>query len=241
MLQLTGWIEQRWERSWNNIRFLLTCLSSCVRFHFVVFTRSVVIVWFQSPFPGDDEEEVFDSIVNEEVRYPRFLSTEALSIMRRVGWIDYGFRKDTHTQPFNGPLSGTTRWDGTNTHSHPSWSSDILYQLLPSSTIHRVLLVQFTCLTVLFHNLCPLQVLFGIPLGLEPSASYSIHSFTHLLSSFRNTCQYHPRLFYRSTKIMSSVPNLCLNSSLGNLSFTLMPHIHLTILIPATNHANIAC
>lgn len=39
---------------------------------------------FQSPFPGDDEEEVFDSIVNDEVRYPRFLSTEAIGIMRRV-------------------------------------------------------------------------------------------------------------------------------------------------------------
>lgn len=39
---------------------------------------------FQSPFPGDDEEEVFDSIVNEEVRYPRFLSTESIAIMRRV-------------------------------------------------------------------------------------------------------------------------------------------------------------
>lgn len=38
----------------------------------------------QSPFPGDDEEEVFDSIVNDEVRYPRFLSTEALSIIRKV-------------------------------------------------------------------------------------------------------------------------------------------------------------
>ncbi|NWI76853.1 PKN2 kinase, partial [Dryoscopus gambensis] len=38
----------------------------------------------ESPFPGDDEEEVFDSIVNDEVRYPRFLSTEAISIMRRV-------------------------------------------------------------------------------------------------------------------------------------------------------------
>uniref|UniRef100_A0AAQ4QSH7 protein kinase C n=1 Tax=Gasterosteus aculeatus aculeatus TaxID=481459 RepID=A0AAQ4QSH7_GASAC len=32
----------------------------------------------ESPFPGDDEEEVFDSIVNDEVRYPRFLSTEQL-------------------------------------------------------------------------------------------------------------------------------------------------------------------
>lgn len=42
------------------------------------------ICFFQSPFPGDDEEEVFDSIVNDEVRYPRFLSTEAIGIMRRV-------------------------------------------------------------------------------------------------------------------------------------------------------------
>ncbi|XP_077987173.1 serine/threonine-protein kinase N2-like [Glandiceps talaboti] len=38
----------------------------------------------ESPFPGENEEEMFDSIVNDEVRYPRFLSTEAISIMRRL-------------------------------------------------------------------------------------------------------------------------------------------------------------
>ena len=65
----------------------------------------------ESPFPGDDEEEVtwafdfghlkilwtsllhflsqvFDSIVNDEVRYPRFLSLEAIAIMRRVSLLD---------------------------------------------------------------------------------------------------------------------------------------------------------
>jgi len=41
------------------------------------------------------------------------------------------------------------------THSHPSCSPDILYQLPPATTIHSILFVQFTCLTVLFHNLCP--------------------------------------------------------------------------------------
>ena len=46
--------------------------------------NTVFVCFFQSPFPGDDEEEVFDSIVNDEVRYPRFLSTEAIGIMRRV-------------------------------------------------------------------------------------------------------------------------------------------------------------
>lgn len=44
----------------------------------------IISLLFQSPFPGDDEEEVFDSIVNDEVRYPRFLSLEAIAIMRRV-------------------------------------------------------------------------------------------------------------------------------------------------------------
>lgn len=38
----------------------------------------------QSPFPGDDEEEVFDSIVNDEVRYPRFLSPESVSVVQKV-------------------------------------------------------------------------------------------------------------------------------------------------------------
>ncbi|KAG9329252.1 hypothetical protein JZ751_006386 [Albula glossodonta] len=41
----------------------------------------------ESPFPGDDEEEVFDSIVSDDVRYPRFLSNESIAIMRReVDW-----------------------------------------------------------------------------------------------------------------------------------------------------------
>uniref|UniRef100_A0A8C9R900 protein kinase C n=1 Tax=Scleropages formosus TaxID=113540 RepID=A0A8C9R900_SCLFO len=38
----------------------------------------------ESPFPGDEEEEVFDSIVNDEVRYPQFLSAEATSLMKRL-------------------------------------------------------------------------------------------------------------------------------------------------------------
>lgn len=38
----------------------------------------------ESPFSGDSEEEVFDSIVNHDVLYPRFLSIEAVAIMRRL-------------------------------------------------------------------------------------------------------------------------------------------------------------
>jgi len=34
----------------------------------------------------------------------------------------------------------------------PSWSSSNLYQLLPSTTINSILLVQITCLTILLHK-----------------------------------------------------------------------------------------
>ncbi|KAI0984504.1 hypothetical protein GJ496_008556 [Pomphorhynchus laevis] len=37
-----------------------------------------------SPFPGDNEEKIFDSILNDEVRYPRHLSFEAITLMRRL-------------------------------------------------------------------------------------------------------------------------------------------------------------
>ena len=78
-----------------------------------------------------------------------------------------------------------------------------------------------------------LQVFFGLPLGLSPSTSYSIHFFTQSLSSFCDTCPYHRNLFHCSTAIMTSNPSLSLNSLLGILSCSFTPHIHLTILISA--------
>ena len=50
----------------------------------------------ESPFPGDDEEEVFDSIVNDEVRYPRFLSLESIAIMRRVSSFFLSWKKNPY-------------------------------------------------------------------------------------------------------------------------------------------------
>ena len=66
-------------------------LDKCFIVHFLrlLISKYLGVLIFEmlvgeSPFPGDDEEEVFDSIVNDEVRYPRFLSLEAIAIMRRV-------------------------------------------------------------------------------------------------------------------------------------------------------------
>jgi len=73
-----------------------------------------------------------------------------------------------------------------------------------------------------------LHVLFGLPLGLEPSTSYSIHTF-------RNTCPYHRNLFCCSINIISSIPSLSLNSLFGTHVFHLnithpSDHSHLCLL-----------
>jgi len=67
----------------------------------------------------------------------------------------------THTQLFHGSMDFV--WDNpgepvpeeTFTHLHLSWSSIVPYLLYPSTTIHGILPVQSTCLTVFFHNLSP--------------------------------------------------------------------------------------
>ncbi|XP_040897927.1 serine/threonine-protein kinase N2-like [Toxotes jaculatrix] len=38
----------------------------------------------ESPFPGEDEEEVFDSIVNDDVQYPTSLPPDAVSIIQKL-------------------------------------------------------------------------------------------------------------------------------------------------------------
>ncbi|KAM9744660.1 serine/threonine-protein kinase N2-like isoform 2-T2 [Menidia menidia] len=38
----------------------------------------------ESPFPGEDEEEVFDSIVNDDVQYPTSLPADAVTIIQKL-------------------------------------------------------------------------------------------------------------------------------------------------------------
>jgi len=137
-------------------------------------------------------------------------------------------------QPFYGTFSGTTRVSWYQKKHSPTHYPDhrpifISFFHLPwsiASSLFQLRAWQSFC-TISFH------VLFGLPLGLEPSTSYSIHFFTQSVSSFRSTCPYHRNLFCCSINIISSIPSLSLNSLLGTLSSTLTLHIHLTILISA--------
>jgi len=141
----------------------------------------------------------------------------------------------TQTQPFNGLWSVTT-WVGqyqkkhSPIHTHPDHRTSFinflhLLRSTPSSLFS--LRARQSSLTT------SLRVLFGLSLGLGPSTSYSMHFFTQSSSSFHSTCSYQRSLFCCNTNAISSIPILSLSCLLGNLSFSLMLHIHLTILISA--------
>jgi len=118
---------------------------------------------------------------------------------------------NTQQQPFYGSLSGTTwvSWyqkKRSLTHHpdhHPIFISFFHLPRSIASSLFKLRAWQSFC-TTSFHVLC------GLPLGLEPSMSYSIHFFTQSVSSFRSTCPYHHNLFCCSISIISSIPSLSL-------------------------------
>ena len=90
------------------------------------------------------------------------------------------------TQPFYGPFSGTTRVRRYQKKQSPNYHPDhhpifISFFHLPwsiASSLFKLRAWESFCTT-------SLHVLFGLPLGLEPSTSYAIHFFTQ-----RNCKQY---------------------------------------------------
>jgi len=141
----------------------------------------------------------------------------------------------THTQPFYGSLDfvrdnpGEPVPEETFTHSHSSWSSIIsicflhLLRSMTSSLFNPRALQFFSTISLQF---------FGLPLGLSPSTSYSIHFFTQSLSSFCNTCPHIATCFAVVTRLCHLIL-VSLSTLLGTLSCNFTPHIHLTILVSA--------
>ena len=88
--------------------------------------------------------------------------------------------RHTHTQPFNGLLSRTTRVGRyqkkhSPTHTHPDHRTSFIIflhlQRSMASSLFSLRAWQSSWTT-------SLQVLFGLPLGLGPSTTYSMHFFT---------------------------------------------------------------
>ena len=97
--------------------------------------------------------------------------------------------------------------------------------------VHSILFIQLTCLTVLSNNLFP-----G-PLWFSPWSStlnFIRHAFLHpviIIFSQHMPIPMQPVLLQYQCYVIT--PSLSLSSLLGSLSFSLTPHIHLTILISA--------
>jgi len=133
-----------------------------------------------------------------------------------------------------------SRYQKKHSLTHTRRGHQISYLLPPFTTIQGILPIQSMRFTVFFHNLS-LQVFVGLPLGLAPSTSYSIHFFIQSLSSFYSTCPYHRNLCCCSSKIISPNPSLSLNSLLKTPSCSFTPHIHLTILIHDSSSKLLQC
>jgi len=149
----------------------------------------------------------------------------------------------THTKPFYGSMDFVRDNprepvpEETFTHLPLLWSSIVPYLLHPFTTIHGILPVQSTHLTIFFHDLSPS---FLWSTSWPDILHFILHNFfTKSLSSFHNTCPYHRNLFHCSTEIISSNPSLSLNPLLGIMSCSFTPHIHLTILISACHLSRI--
>ena len=122
-------------------------------------------------------------------------------------------------QPFYGlcpGLLGEPVPGETFTHSHLSLSASSVY-----CDLFNFHAWQSFCKSFLVYHL-----VWNSPL-------IPIHFFTQSLSFFYNTLPHYHNLFCCSTEIMSSNPSLSLIALLGILSFTLISHIRLTILIAA--------
>jgi len=82
-------------------------------------------------------------------------------------------------------------------------------------------------LTVLTYNLFP-GLLWSSPWSW--TLNLMLHTFLHpVIVIFSQHMPIPSQLFCRNTNVMSSIPNPSLSSLLGNLSFSLMPHIHLQV------------
>ena len=89
-------------------------------------------------------------------------------------------------------------YNNTTTHHPDHYPIFISIFHLPryiASSLFKLCAWQSFC-TTSFH------VLFGLPLGLELSTSYSIHFFSQSVSSFRSTRPYHRNLFCCSSNII---------------------------------------
>jgi hypothetical protein len=66
---------------WPGSCFFFSLLDELIAQFFCLFA-------LQPPFDGNDEDQLFEAILTQEVRYPRILSSDATSIIKGVSAIE---------------------------------------------------------------------------------------------------------------------------------------------------------
>ena len=144
------------------------------------------------------------------------------------------YDKTTHTQPFNSCLdsvrdnaSEPVPKKHSPTHTYHGHQSSLLCILHPLQSIH----VQFTCLTVFFHNLSPS---FLWSTSWPGTLNFILHTFLHPIIVFFFAAHAHT-----IATCFAAVPRLCHLILVSPLPFTWNSifNIHLTILISAQSSA----
>jgi len=124
---------------------------------------------------------------------------------------------------------GLPRWASTKRNIHVLTAIPIINHCLCASSIYCDPWHPPCSIYMPESNLCPS---FLWSTSWSVSLHFTIHTLFHpIIVFFHSTCPCHRNLFCCSTEIISPYPGLSLNSLLGTLSFSLTPHIYLTILI----------
>jgi len=146
--------------------------------------------------------------------------------------VRFGPKMSLHNHTHNhlrlyGFCLGQPRWAGTRRNIHPLTPIVVINCPLSTSSIQHDPWHP-SCSVHAPDSLFPqsLQVFFGLPLGLAPSTSYSIHFFIQSLSSFCNRCPYHHSL-------LAAVPRLC------HLSLVSLLTLYLEFYVVASCHTSI--
>jgi len=176
--------------------------------------QSVFTGWMPFLLPNQQRQ-------SPEGKHP---SNRTLSYLIFYLWLTYFWcRQHTHThrtttivlQPFVQDYPGEPVPEETLTHP-PSWSSSSLYQLLPFTMIHSILLVQITCLAIFLHNLFPCPLLYllvwsplpHIPYISSPNQCFRFAAHAHAIA----TCFAVVSILYHLFLVFLSTPylELCL-------------------------------
>ena len=146
-------------------------------------------IWYKNWYDG--QQLVSYSQSHTKMKQPVYIEQSGPRLARLLAWPQCSVHNNNNNRlrPFVRDYLGEPVPGETPTHrpDHPIFITSSIYH----DPQHP------PCSNYVLGNLFaqPLSMSSGLPLGLEPSTSYSIHFFTQSVSSFRSTCPYHHNLF----------------------------------------------